>query len=174
MKLGIFIGVGILIIFSIICLSLIPKKRVVTKEYVIKKEITEVWNIIRDIPTQKEWRSDINDIKFISVENEIWQETNVNGIHTSFQTVRIEPPNLWVIKVVEPNYVQSNWSGQLQSTAEGTKLIFQESISVESYFYRLLSYIFFDIDKQMNTYLKDLVTALGETFDETKVRTTME
>lgn len=152
----------------------IPKKRVLKKEYHFEKAPSMVWKQIRDIVGQKKWRSDITEIAILSVEPEIWKETNSNGYETVFQTIEISEPVKWVIQVKEPSYIQATWKGILIPKDRGTTVIFEESIEINSFPYRILSYLFFDLEKLMFTYLKDLSNALEEPWDERKVKTTME
>ncbi|XDD42476.1 SRPBCC family protein [Leptospira sp. WS60.C2] len=174
MKIIILSLVSLFILLFIGIVLFLPNKRTVRKEYHFAKELTLVWKKIRDIEGQKNWRSDIKSIEILSKNPETWKEFNQNGIPTTFQTLTLEKHNEWSIKVIDPDYINAKWTGKLIPSEFGTTVIFEESISVVSPFYRVLSYLFFDVENVMQTYLKDLTLSLGETWDERKVKTSME
>lgn len=91
-----------------------------------------------------------------------------------FQTIEISEPEKWVIQVKEPKYIHATWKGMLFKKEKGTIVIFEESIEINSFPYRILSYLFFDLEKLMSTYLKDLCNILEENWDEGKVKSSME
>lgn len=169
------IWIGFLILVGVfLALVFVPKKRVVRKSKVFRAEIQTVWNQIRNIQKQTQWRSDLNSIEIQNLTPEVWKETNKNGITTSFQSILVEEPFRWEMKVIEPSYLEAKWTGILESTNQGTKVIFEESVSVDSLFYRIISFLFFDVNKVMNLYMKDLTLSLGEEWDENQISTTME
>ncbi|MCZ8341506.1 MAG: SRPBCC family protein [Leptospira sp.] len=151
-----------------------PEKRVVKKEARFSTSLEQVWNQIRNIQGQTSWRKDLETIEMISQSPEVWVEISKQGITTKFQTIEIKEPNYWKMKVLEPEYLDAEWIGILEKDGNGTKVVFQESVRVSSIFYRVVSYLFFDVNQVMEVYLKDLSLALGETFDERKIKTTME
>ncbi|GBF51643.1 hypothetical protein LPTSP4_31810 [Leptospira ryugenii] len=170
----ILIVVGILFALVAFLVVKAPEKRLVKKEARFSTSIEQVWKQIRNIQGQTSWRKDVESIEVISQNPEVWVEIAKQGIHTKFQTIETREPNYWKMKVLEPEYLDAEWIGILEKDGDGTKVIFQESVRVPSIFYRVISYLFFDVNQVMEVYLKDLSLALGETFDERKIKTTME
>lgn len=155
-------------------LNSIPKKRTLKKEYHFETEIALVWEKVRDLEGQKNWRSDLSKIEILSVDPEIWKETATNDYSTTFKTVNILEKSKWVMQVIDPPFINARWTGKFIEKDKGTTIIFEESIEIDSLPYRILSFFFLDLEKLMMTYLKDLTISLKETWDEKRVKTTLE
>jgi hypothetical protein len=135
---------------------------------------------IRNLPypletvSWKKWRSDLSKIEILSVDPEIWKETATNDYTTTFKTVNISEKSKWVMQVIDPPFINARWTGKFIEKDKGTTIIFEESIEIDSLPYRILTFLFLDLEKLMMTYLKDLTYSLKETWDEKRVKTTLE
>jgi len=154
---------------------LLPAKRKISKSYEYNANIQLVWNRIRNIPEQTSWRPEVKEIKIISQSPLIWSELTRDGNLTVFQSQEEETESKWQIKIIEPAFIEVGWIGKVEKNSNGgTRVLFTESIQISNPFFRILSHIFFDMNKTMNLYLQNLAKSLGENYEEERIKTTLE
>ncbi len=78
------------------------------------------------------------------------------------------------MQVIDPPFINARWTGKFIEKDNGTSIIFEETIEIDPLPQRILSFLFLDLEKLMMTYLKDLSISLEETWDEKRVKTTVE
>jgi hypothetical protein len=169
LALFIFLVSGILIYGSYL-----PEERYLTKIYHFKSSKQKVWESVRNIENQTSWRSDLKEVTILSKDPETWKEKTSSGSEMTFATVELLENSVWKMKIIEPTYLEGNWVGTFQDLEDGTEIRFRESVRVKNPFFRILSFLFFDIDKTMNLYIHNLSLHLGETFEEKNLRTSVE
>lgn len=174
MKTIIITALVFLLILIVWGLNSVPKKRALRKEYHFKSNINSVWQKVRDIEGQTKWRSDISKIEILSKNPEVWKETATNEYSTTFQTIKLSEKSEWVMQVIDPPFINARWTGKFIEKDNGTSIIFEETIEIDPLPQRILSFLFLDLEKLMMTYLKDLSISLEETWDEKRVKTTLE
>jgi hypothetical protein len=152
----------------------LPEERFLTKTYHFKSSNEKIWDAVRNIEKQTSWRTDLTEVKILSANPETWQEKTSSGNEMVFTTIELQEKSLWKMKIIEPSYLEGNWVGSFQDLEDGCETKFRESVRVKNPFYRILSFLFFDMDKTMNLYIQNLSIYLGESFEEKNLRTTVE
>jgi len=148
----------ILIVAALAAGLLLPEERVEVRksEYNIsQKRLFDVVTNNKDYA----YRSDIKDIVILNKEGkkQTWKEIKKNGQEIIFRTRKVIPHSYYEFEIVEANGFKGYWTGEFKSKGEDrSELIATEHIVIPNPFIRLLSYIFVDIGKQMETFQKDL------------------
>ena len=94
---------------------------------------------------------------------EVWDEIAKNGSVIRFRTANKQPYSLYEFDIIRGNGFTGHWKGELKSTSTGgTHFTSTETIRIKNPFIKLLSYLFFDLEKFMHTYQNDLRVKLSE------------
>jgi hypothetical protein len=149
-----------LIAFVFIIGLFLPKQRAFVKTADFKSPPEKVFQIVTDFEHQTSWRSDVQAIKVI--DQDTWTEVPKKGTPITFKIKEKVQNQLFEIGIIEPNSFNGYWVGNFEQTPTGTKCIFKEVVIIKNPFFRVISSIFVDLDKTMETYMTDLKTKLGE------------
>jgi hypothetical protein len=153
-----FILLGVIIGF------LLPKERIERRVTTYKASPKTVYEIVVN-NNDFSYRSDLTNLQIIENDGELetWKEISKNGQEIIFKTVEKIPYSRYEFEIVEANGVKGNWIGEFNITESGgTEFISTEKICIENPVIRLLSNLFFDLEKFMETYQKDLAKKLKE------------
>ncbi|MFN3849570.1 MAG: hypothetical protein ACK4NY_09085 [Spirosomataceae bacterium] len=138
----------------------LPKQREFVKQAELNSLPKKVFQIVADFENQAEWRGDVESIKVI---NEItWTEIPKKGTPMTFRIKKKIENQLFEIEIIEPKNFNGYWVGTFEKLPKGTKVVFKEVIIIENPLARVLSAVFIDLDKVMETYLINLKSKLGE------------
>ena len=152
--------VAIIAIVLIIGLFL-PKERTFTKTAVLNSDVTKVFNIVTDFKNQTSWRNDVKEI--IVIDNNTWTEVPKKGTAITFKIKQKVENEIFEIEIIEPNNFNGYWVGTFKQTKPNeTAMEFKEVVTISNPFFRVLSYLFVDLDKTMELYLQNLKQKLGE------------
>lgn len=152
--------VAIIAIVLIIGL-LLPKERTFTKTAVLNSHVTKVFNLVTDFKNQTTWRSDVKEI--IVIDENTWTEVPQKGAAITFKVRQKVENEIFEIEITEPKNFNGYWVGTFKQTHENqTAIEFKEVVTVSNPFFRIISYLFVDLDKTMGLYLQNLKQALGE------------
>lgn len=152
--------VAIIAIVLIIGLFL-PKERTFTKTAVLISDVTKVFNIVTDFKNQTTWRNDVKEI--IVIDNNTWTEVPKKGTAITFKIKQKVENEIFEIEIIEPNTFNGYWVGTFKQTKPNeTAMEFKEVVTISNPFFRVLSYLFVDLDKTMELYLQNLKQKLGE------------
>lgn len=162
MKIVLLILVLVLVLPLLIGL-LLPNERTFFKTAEFKSSPQEVWDVITDIKGQESWRNDVKSIQMISSEKgaEKWTEIPKKGQAITFQVKTYEPPNRFDIEIVESPF-SGYWEGKIKAKNGITTVEFKEVVVVKNPFFKIISYLFVDLNKTMELYLENLKKKLGE------------
>jgi hypothetical protein len=139
---------------------ILPKQREFVKTAEFKSSPQNVFQLVTDFQSQKNWRSDVQEIKVI--DQNTWTEIPQKGTPITFKTKKKVENQIFEIEIIEPKNFNGYWIGTFEQTSKGTKVVFKEVILIENPFYRVLSSMFVDLDKTMEIYMSNLKTKLGE------------
>jgi len=139
---------------------ILPKQREFVKTAEFKSSPQKVFQLVTDFQSQKNWRSDVQEIKVI--DQNTWTEIPQKGMPITFKTKKKVENQIFEIEIIEPKNFNGYWIGTFEPTSKGTKVVFKEVILIENPFYRVLSSMFVDLDKTMEIYMSNLKTKLGE------------
>lgn len=140
----------------------LPNRRFVTRKAIIKAIPEKVFTKVSDISNQN-WRSQIGEIEILNSTpgQEVWIEKPKKGPSIKFRTKAKRSPILFEIEIIDNPQFEGHWVGHFSPTTNGqTEVEFSEQIVMNKFIPKLLSYAFFNIEDSVDTYIKDLKTAL--------------
>ncbi len=140
----------------------LPSERSFTAKEIINSNQEKVFKTVTNISNQK-WRSQIGAIEIIdSTEGgEVWIEKPTRGPSIKFRTKAKFFPNRFEIEVIDSSDFGGNWTGTFAATSDGkTEIEFTERVIVSGLIPKLLSYAFFNVEKSVKMYIKDLKAAV--------------
>ena len=143
---------------------LLPGKRIGSRQCFYNASPEKVYNVLIN-NTDYGYRSDLKEIIIIeSLDGiEVWDEIAKNGSVIRFKTARKEPFSLYEFDIIKGNGFPGHLKGGRQQTSTGgTHFSSTETIRMKNPFLKVLSYLFFDIEKFMDNYQNDLRVKLSE------------
>lgn len=157
--------VWIILLATVAVLGLIvmmlPAERSYTKTEVINANIEKVFALVTNLEAQS-WRSDAPQIQLIdkTLGTEVWIEKPQHGPEIKFRTKVKNPPELFVIEIIDNPQFGGTWTGKFSATSDGkTKIEFTEAVSLNGFMSKVFSYVFFNIQKTVDQYVADLKVA---------------
>ena len=157
------IVVGIVALICIVGL-LLPNERTATSECYYNASPEKVYNALTN-NVDCGYRSDLDKVVIIEENDgiEVWDEIAKNGSVIRFRTANKQPYSLYEFDIIRGNGFTGHWKGELKLTSTGgTHFTSTETIRIKNPFVKLLSYLFFDLEKFMHTYQNDLRVKLSE------------
>lgn len=162
-KMTIYLLISVVAIIAIVLIIglFLPKERTFTKTAVLISDVTKVFNIVTDFKNQTTWRNDVKEI--IVIDNNTWTEVPKKGTAITFKIKQKVENEIFEIEIIEPNNFNGYWVGTFKQTKPNeTAMEFKEVVTISNPFFRVLSYLFVDLDKTMELYLQNLKQKLGE------------
>lgn len=162
-KMTIYLLISVVAIIAIVLIIglFLPKERTFTKTAVLNSDVTKVFNIVTDFKNQTTWRSDVKEI--IVIDNNTWTEVPKKGTAITFKIKQKVENEIFEIEIIEPNNFNGYWVGTFKQTKPNeTAMEFKEVVTISNPFFRVLSYLFVDLDKTMELYLQNLKQKLGK------------
>jgi hypothetical protein len=153
--LAVVAGIILLILIIGICL---PCERMESRQTIYNYPPEVVYNIITN-NNDFAYRSDLKDLVIIDKKGEIevWDEIAENGNKIRFKTTKKEPYSRYEFDIVEGSGFTGYWIGEFEPTKDGGTLFKStEIIKITNPFIKIMSYLFFDIGKFMETYQEDV------------------
>lgn len=147
---------GIVLLFFIIGL-LLPKERVVTRQSVYPVTPDVLYSIVLN---NDDWQYRTGLKNLIIIENnydyEIWEETTLDGVTIRFTTKEKRPFSFYSFDM-DSKMFSGYWTATFEPVNKNETLFTAtEYISVKNPIIKVLSYLFFDIEKLMDNYQNDL------------------
>ncbi len=137
---------------------LLPIERSAKRKTVIKANPEKVFATVTNLSDQK-WRSRIGEIEIVdsTPTREVWIEKPQKGPKIKFRTKVKDSPNRFEIEIIDNPQFGGYWVGTFHSTSNGeTEIEFSEHVVVHGILPKLLSYVFFNIEESVDTYIADL------------------
>ena len=147
------IGIGIMIY---VIGYFLPETRKLTKETVYYANAEKVYNVITDNQNWQ-YRTSLDNLEILAQdgENEVWQETT-NDITILFKTREKRPFEYYAFDM-SSQFFTGEWHATLTPIDEKqTRFEATESLTFPNPFIRVLSYLFMDLEKFMQTYEDEL------------------
>lgn len=136
---------------------LLPKQRVATRQSIFNVSAKQLFDIVVDNENWQ-YRSDLKELNIIERKDsvEIWEEVSLDGNVIRFKTKEKRPYSYYSFDM-ESSVMKGYWLGEFKEINK-TQTLFTatEFIEMKNPFLKVLSYLFFDIGKFMETYQKDL------------------
>ncbi|WP_088186069.1 hypothetical protein [Desulfosporosinus sp. FKA] len=137
-----------------------PKVRASEITAYFKSDVKTVWNVVTNNVDYK-WRSDIKKIE-VSSDGNHWLEYYNEKAYTKFALVEKVENNRYVFDM-ENKMFTGHWTGCFSPTEMGgAKVIFTEKILIKNPLIRIISNLFWDLEKIQRTYIADLKIKLQE------------
>ncbi|PDP80277.1 polyketide cyclase [Porphyromonas gingivalis] len=115
------------------------------------------------VTNNQEWhyRSSLDDLEIIRTQGDIeeWEET-ANGVTIRFKTLEKRPHSFYSFEM-DSKMFTGKWQATFEPM-EGGKTLFTatEKIEYKNLFYRLVGYVFMDLNKFMTTYQEELTARI--------------
>lgn len=143
---------------------LLPRRHVAATRVLLTRPPAEVWAAISDLPSQSEWRSDLEGAERMPDHEgrEVWLQHTDHGDWTLEFTTR-EEPRLLVTTVADSSQgFGGSWTYEIGTVDTGTMLTITETGFIDSPFARFLTRFVFGLHGSQEAYLRDLIDHLGE------------
>ncbi len=156
-----------LISISIIIIGLgviLPNERSARRKVTIKASPEKLFETVTNLSNQS-WRSDVGVVEVVDTASgqEVWIEKPKRGPEIKFRTKVKTPPNRFGIEIIDNENFSGNWIGTFTPKQDGeTEVDFAEHLIVQGFIPKLMSYLFFNVDKAVETYIEDLRKATEE------------
>lgn len=160
----ILIVLAVVLIILFVVGILLPDERTATSECFYNASPEKVYNVLIN-NADYGYRSDLEEVVIVEQNDgiEVWDEIARNGSVVRFKTTRKDPYSLYEFDIVKGNGFTGHWKGELKETSTGgTLFISTETIRMKNPFLKVLSRLFFNPEKYMNTYQNDLRVKLSE------------
>lgn len=138
----------------------LPKQQTFVKTRTLSASPEKVFEVVTDVKSQPAWRTDIRTIQLI--DDSTWTEFPKQGTPITFKAKRKIPHQLFEIEIIAPKTLKGYWVGTFEQVSSGTKIVFQEVIIIDNPLLRVMSSLFFDMDKTMELYLTQLENKLAQ------------
>lgn len=128
-------------------------KRVSKIEWIIDRNIKDVWNIVTNLEDYK-WRNDLSKLEIINDKE--FTEYFTNGGQTNFFITNKEFCNYYSFDMKNDFFV-GQWTGEfIEINTQQTKLIFSEEINIKNPFIWFFSFFVMNLKKIQKEYMIDL------------------
>lgn len=154
----------LLVLVVVLIGTLLPRTRTETKQCILNAPVDVVFAIVTN---NQEWhyRSSLDDLDIIRTQGDIeeWEET-ANGVTIRFKTLEKRPHSFYSFEM-DSKMFAGEWQATFEPM-EGGKTLFTatEKIEYKNLFYRLVGYVFMDLNKFMTTYQEELRIRLSVNF----------
>jgi hypothetical protein len=140
---------------------LLPKEIIYVKSVELKSDIAKVFNLITDYRSQTSWRDDVKEI--ITVDENSWTEVPKKGTAITFKIKQKKENEIFEIEIIAPKNFNGYWIGTFKPIVNGGTIVeFKEVILVSNPFLRAITYLFVDLNKTMELYIKNVEQKLGK------------
>ena len=136
----------------------LTNERIARKKSVINANREKVFKLVVDLQNQK-WRTKAGEVTLLDATegHEIWTEEPTKGFKLKFKTISKIYPEKFEIEIIENRDVSGGWIGILTEKAvDQTEVKFTETVVISGLIARIMSYVFFDIQESVDTYIADL------------------
>ena len=142
----------------------IPRDHVARMTINLTAPPAQVWALISDFANTPKWRTDVTAVVMSPQPNGAvrFTESSSQG-EIPFEVVSQEPPARQVVRVVDDDQpFGGTWTWELERVPTGTKLTLTEAGFVKNPIFRAIGTLFFSPTDTMDTYLRALAKALGD------------
>jgi hypothetical protein len=162
LKLVSYIIVAVLVLVGLTLAwgSSLPTEVTARREAALPAPVNRVFALVTDVGRQGNWRSDVGAVA-VAPDRRTWTETTKRGITIAFEEVERVESALYVIRFSSPQGFTGEWRGTFSSAAQGTSVIFTETITTPGLIGRVLARLFAPPGAHIDLYLADLKRALA-------------
>ena len=143
---------------------LLPRHHVARTRVVLQHPVEQVWAIIDDLPSQPDWRSDLQGVERVAdpAGREIWLQHTDRGDWAIELTTREAPRLLVTTTADSSDGFGGTWTYEVAAVDSGTALTITEHGFIDSPLYRFLARFVFGLHGTQEVYLRDLADHLDE------------
>ncbi len=136
------------------------KERVSEVTAYFKSDIKSVWDVVTNNEDYN-WRSDIKKIETTAGGTQ-WKEYYDDKKYTKFTLIEKVKYIRYIFKM-ENDMFTGHFKGHFyHDNKVGTKVVFTENILIKNPIVRIISHLFWNLEKVQQTYVRDLKTKLQE------------
>merc|ERR1711879_172280 len=121
------------------------KERRHKKEILIEAPVQAVWDVVTKFDKQADWRKDVSEVVFLSDEK--WIEIPYKGRDFTFEIVEKELLKHWILDIYIRDKKIGYWIVEFTDVQKTTKVVFTEVLITRNPFMRVISRLFFNMDK---------------------------
>ena len=151
-----------LVLLVVVIGMLLPKAHVASRSAVFKATPEQLFALIDGPQT---WRSNVKKYETVSTQDgrRQWRETDDHGQTVTYEAVERHPPALSRTRIVTANLPYSGmWTMNLEPSNGSTVLRITEQGQVYNPLFRFVSRVVIGQTRTIETYLRDLGTAMGQ------------
>jgi len=138
----------------------VSKGRIAQQTVFFSSDIKKVWEAVTN-NLDYGWRTDIKSVEILP-NGKDWIEYYDNGKFTNFILKKKIEYSEYIFEMENPMFT-GFWTGYFyELESGGTKAVFTENIFIKNPIIRVISYLFWDLKKIQNVYIRDLKNKLGE------------
>lgn len=136
------------------------KARVAEATAYFKSDIKSVWDVVINNEDYN-WRSDIKKIETTAGGTQ-WKEYYDNEKYTKFALIEKVKYIRYIFKMENDMFI-GHWTGHFyHNDKSGTKVVFTENVFIKNPIIRIISGLFWNLEKIQQTYIRDLKIKLQE------------
>lgn len=144
---------------------LLPKQRKAEKVVEFGASPEHVWEIITDMGRQAEWRPSVKRVEIQSDGERLasWVEYPKSGPPIYFRATIWQKPSRLEFAFTDRKVFNGYWAGKFQPMPDRrTRLTITETAEITQPIMRVLSLLFFNMDRSIEAYLGEVKNRLGE------------
>lgn len=143
---------------------LVPRNHVATMFIDLAAPREKVWALVSDVANTHKWRSDITAIRVMPGPPAPVRFVEVSSMgEVPFEVVSQTAPSVQVVRVIDDDQpFGGTWMWNLHPAGTGTRLSVTETGFVKSPIFRAMGLVFFSPTDTIESYLRALAKALGE------------
>lgn len=153
-------GLLLLVLVVVLIGTLLPRTRTETKQCILNAPVDAVFAIVTN---NQEWhyRSSLDNLDIIRTQGDLeeWEET-ANGVTVRFKTLEKRPHSFYSFEM-DSRMFTGEWQATFEPMKDDKTLFTAiEKIEYKNLFYRLVGYVFMDLNKFMTTYQEELTARI--------------
>jgi uncharacterized membrane protein len=156
--------VGLIVMIGVIGCFL-PKQRKARKVVEFEAPVDTIWEVVSDMGRQAEWRPSVKRVEVQLNGDQLarWVEYPQSGLPIFFKMMLCQKPSLMEFEFTDQKVFKGYWAGEFQSLPDRrTRLSITETAEISHPVMRVLSYLFFNMDRSIEEYLGEVRNRLGE------------
>jgi uncharacterized protein YndB with AHSA1/START domain len=155
-----------LVLIAYVVGTFIPRNHVARRTIDLQAPPDTVWAIVSDFANTARWRDDVKGVRMDTPAGTTpirFTESSSQG-DVPFEVMSQDAPRRQVVKVIDDDQpFGGTWTWELEPAGGGTRLTITEAGFIKNPLFRAMGLLFFSPTATLESYLRSLAKALGET-----------